>query len=195
MQTRSTLAVNQIEKAQCRHEQHEETRKCEWVEPCMSEGTSNQSQCSNNRKAERIWSMPSASFRKSFSHLLPFRLYWLSASIAVRPRGRSGRSSHGFNSDPSNRSAVIVTYAIFWVPRAKSHVSPASSLRRKPHFECGGANVGIDVLSVFDEVVLEHMHQLARGLVERGFVRRLDCCMSSSSDLRGASEAPRLSRF
>src|SRR5262249_40934698 len=43
-------------------------------------------------------------------------------------------------------------------------------LRRDAHFGSGRAHVGIDVLLVFDEVLLEHAHQLARGLVERGFV-------------------------
>src|SRR5882724_8869530 len=43
-------------------------------------------------------------------------------------------------------------------------------LRRDAHLGCGGAHVGVDVLLVLDEVLLEHAHQLARGVVEGGFV-------------------------
>src|SRR5215470_20381379 len=43
-------------------------------------------------------------------------------------------------------------------------------LRRDAHLGRSGAHVGIDVLLVLDEVLLEHAHQLARGVVEGGFV-------------------------
>src|SRR5262245_38594962 len=43
-------------------------------------------------------------------------------------------------------------------------------LRRDAHLGCGGAHVGIDVLLILDEVLLEHAHELARGVVEGGFV-------------------------
>src|SRR5262249_46885114 len=44
------------------------------------------------------------------------------------------------------------------------------SLRRDAHLGGGGTHVAVDVLFVFDEILLEHAHELARGFVERRFV-------------------------
>src|SRR5690242_396014 len=43
-------------------------------------------------------------------------------------------------------------------------------LRGDPHFRRGRLDVVVDVRLELDEVVLEHAHQLARRLVELGFV-------------------------
>ncbi len=48
--------------------------------------------------------------------------------------------------------------------------SKVVSLRRDAHLGRGRAHVGVDVLLVLGEVLLEHAHELARGLVEGGFV-------------------------
>ena len=39
-------------------------------------------------------------------------------------------------------------------------------LRGDAHFRRGGAHVGLDVLLELHEVLLEHIDQLARGLIE-----------------------------
>src|SRR5262249_36141819 len=38
------------------------------------------------------------------------------------------------------------------------------------HLGGGGAHLGVDLLFVFDEIFLEHTHQLARGLIERRLI-------------------------
>src|SRR6267142_5929105 len=48
-------------------------------------------------------------------------------------------------------------------PQSSSH--RRRSLRRDTHLGRGGAHVGVDLLLVFHEVLLEHAHELARGLV------------------------------
>src|SRR5215468_7376334 len=50
----------------------------------------------------------------------------------------------------------------------KNEMANPCLLRCDAHLGRGGAHVGVDVLLVLDEVLLEHAHQLARGLIERG---------------------------
>src|SRR5580704_14869059 len=99
--------------------------------------------------------------------LRPSWIFCISASRLVIP-GRAKREP-GIHNHRASRirawnAAVIGGGYGFRVPRCARPRNDVSSLRRQPHFRRCGADVGVDVLFVFDEIVLEHAHQLARGL-------------------------------
>src|SRR4051794_22881007 len=89
-----------------------------------------------------------------------------------RPRSRSftarsatSRKSVSIGSAPRRAEAT----KSFSGARAKP-AKRETLLRRDAHLGSGGTHVGIDVLFVLDEVLLEHAHALAGGFVERRLV-------------------------
>ena len=64
--------------------------------------------------------------------------------------------------------------------------------RGDPHFRRGGAHVGIDVVLELHEVLLEHVDQLARGLVELRACSARSCAdRADAARRRRAGSAPR----
>src|SRR5580692_3466345 len=95
--------------------------------------------------------------------LRPSWIFCIAASRFVIP-GRAKREP-GIHSHRASRirarNAVVLDRGYGF--RARAFGAPRNdvrSLRREPHFRRRGADVGVDVLFVFDEIVLEHAHEL-----------------------------------
>src|SRR5262249_39060985 len=89
-----------------------------------------------------------------------------SVSIGSAPRRADARESGNTPFIPAKAGSQIRKLG----PRFRGDERSGVLLRREADLGSGRAHVGIDVLLVFDEVLLEHAYQLARGLVERGFI-------------------------
>src|ERR1700684_2904219 len=79
------------------------------------------------------------------------------------PKNRDGR-------DIGERSDAVLRTTMPGHDDIENQSSLITSLRREANLGRGGAHFGVDGLFVFCEVLLEQADQLARGLVERGFI-------------------------